>query len=79
MRGAREEPDVQPTYRSGQIRLLGAMCMSKRVAVLMVRNLTEAVLRRRIQTADSEPYWLGSQQCEEGDREFSCCQQRLAR
>jgi hypothetical protein len=53
--------------------------MSKRVAVLMVRNLTEAVLRRRIQTADSEPYWLGSQQCEEGDREFSCCQQRLAR
>jgi hypothetical protein len=41
--------------------------MSKRVAVLLVRHLSKALLRRRIQDVDSEPYWLGPDQYIERD------------
>jgi hypothetical protein len=41
--------------------------MAKRVAVLLVRNLSEALHERRIETADSELHWLMSAQCEERD------------
>jgi hypothetical protein len=38
-----------------------------KVAVLLVRSITRALLRRRIDAVDSEPYWLGSEQYEERD------------
>jgi hypothetical protein len=38
-----------------------------RVAVLLVRNLSEALHERRIETADSELHWLTPKQCEERD------------
>jgi hypothetical protein len=41
--------------------------MAKRVAVLLVRNLSEALHERRIEMADSELHWLIPEQCEEGD------------
>ena len=41
--------------------------MAKRVAVLLVRNLSEALHERRIDIADSELHWLIPEQCEEGD------------
>ena len=41
--------------------------MSKRVAVLLVRELSKALLRRRIQDVDSEPYWLNPEQYLERD------------
>jgi len=41
--------------------------MAKRVAVLLVRNLSEALHERRIEIADSELHWLTPEQCEEGD------------
>src|SRR5258706_15987854 len=41
--------------------------MSKRVAVLLVRNFSEALRERRIQAADSEPYWLTPEQYAERD------------
>jgi hypothetical protein len=40
--------------------------MSK-VAVLLVRSITGALLRRRIDAVDSEPYWLSPEQYEERD------------
>ena len=39
--------------------------MATRVAVLLVRNLSEALHERRIETADSELHWLLPAQCEE--------------
>jgi len=41
--------------------------MTTRVAVLLVRNLSEALHERRIEIADSELHWLIPGQCEEGD------------
>ena len=41
--------------------------MSRRVAVLLIRELSKALLRRRIQDVDSEPYWLSPEQCIERD------------
>jgi hypothetical protein len=41
--------------------------MAKRVAVLLVRNLSEALHGRRIEIADSELHWLISGQYEQGD------------
>jgi hypothetical protein len=41
--------------------------MSKRVAVLLVRNLSEALRQRRIEVAESEPYWLRPEQYNERD------------
>ena len=41
--------------------------MSKRVAILLIRHLSKALLRRRIQDVDSEPYWLGPGQYIERD------------
>src|SRR5580704_8980547 len=37
------------------------------VAVLLVRSITTALLRRRIDAVDSEPYWLSPEQYEERD------------
>ena len=37
----------------------------KRVAVLLVKNLTEALRLRQVEAADSEPYWLGPGQFRE--------------
>jgi hypothetical protein len=42
-------------------------CMSKRVAVLLIRELSKALLRRRIQDVDSEPFWLDPDQYIECD------------
>jgi hypothetical protein len=39
--------------------------MGTRVAVLLVRKLSEALCERRIETADSELHWLMPAQCEE--------------
>ena len=41
--------------------------MATRVAVLLVRNLSEALHERRIDIADSELHWLMPAQCEERD------------
>src|ERR1700722_6236829 len=41
--------------------------MATRVAMLLVRNLSEALHERRIDIADSELRWLVPGQCEEGD------------
>jgi len=41
--------------------------MAKRVGVLLVRHLSEALHGRRIEIADSELHWLIPGQCEEGD------------
>jgi hypothetical protein len=41
--------------------------MAKHVAVLLVRNLSEALHERRIEIADSELHWLIPEQCEEGE------------
>jgi hypothetical protein len=41
--------------------------MSKRVAILLVGNLCEALQQRSIETADSEPYWLRPEQYSERD------------
>jgi hypothetical protein len=41
--------------------------MAKRAALLLVRNLSEALQERRIEIADSELHWLIPGQCEEGD------------
>jgi hypothetical protein len=41
--------------------------MGTRVAVLLVRNLSEALHERRIEIADSELHWLFPEQCEEAD------------
>lgn len=32
--------------------------MGKRVGILLMRHLQEAVRQRRVDVADSEPYWL---------------------
>jgi hypothetical protein len=39
--------------------------IGKRVAVLLVRNLSDALRERRIEMADSELHWLIPGQCEE--------------
>ena len=39
--------------------------MEKKVAVLLMRHLLEAVRQGRVEVADSEPYWLTSQQYRE--------------
>lgn len=39
--------------------------MDKRVGILLMRHLLEAVRRRCIDFADSEPYWLTSEQYRE--------------
>jgi hypothetical protein len=39
----------------------------KKVAVLLIRDLSKALLRRRIQDVESEPYWLGPDQYFERD------------
>lgn len=47
--------------------------MAKRVAVLLVGNLPEALRDRRVRTAHSEPYWLESEQyieCGDGGVQF---------
>jgi len=41
--------------------------MGKRVAVLLVRHLSEAVRQRRVEVVDSEPYWLTPEQYRERD------------
>jgi hypothetical protein len=41
--------------------------MAKRVAVLLVRNLSEALHEHRLEIADSELHWLTPEQCEERD------------
>jgi hypothetical protein len=41
--------------------------MAKRVTVLLVRKLSDALRERRIETADSELHWLTPGQCEESD------------
>jgi hypothetical protein len=41
--------------------------MEKRVGVLLMRHLTEAVQQRKIDVADSEPHWLSSDQYRERD------------
>jgi len=41
--------------------------MAKRVAVLLIGNLSEALRKRSIETADSEPYWLRPDQYHEHD------------
>jgi hypothetical protein len=41
--------------------------ISDRVAVLLVRHLTKAVLRRRMGAAQTEPYWLSAGQYKETD------------
>jgi hypothetical protein len=41
--------------------------MSKRVAILLVRHLSKALRRRRIEAVDSEPFWLTPEQYEERD------------
>ena len=41
--------------------------MAKRVAVLLIGNLTEALRRRSVETANSEPYWLRPDQYRERD------------
>ena len=41
--------------------------MARRVAVLLVRNLSDALRERRIDIADSELHWLIPGQCEEAD------------
>lgn len=48
--------------------------MGKRVGVLLMRHLLEAVRQRRVDFADSEPYWVTSEQyreLEDGRIEFS--------
>jgi hypothetical protein len=41
--------------------------MAKRVGVLLMRHLTEAVRQRKIDVADSEAHWLSSDQYRERD------------
>lgn len=41
--------------------------MEKRVGILLMRHLLEAVRERRIDVADSEPYWLSPEQYRERD------------
>lgn len=41
--------------------------VAKRIAVLLVRNLSGALHERRIEIADSELHWLIPEQCEEGN------------
>ncbi|MGA9508702.1 MAG: hypothetical protein WBV55_08675 [Candidatus Sulfotelmatobacter sp.] len=41
--------------------------IAKRVAVLLVRKLSDALRERRIEMADSELHWLTPGQCEESD------------
>ena len=41
--------------------------IAKRVAVLLIRNLSDALRERRIETADSELHWLMLGQCEESE------------
>jgi hypothetical protein len=41
--------------------------MSKQVAILLIRDLSKALLRRRIQDVESEPYWLSPGQYFEHD------------
>jgi hypothetical protein len=42
-------------------------CTPERVAVLLVRNLYQALQERCIETADSEPFWLSPEQYAEQD------------
>ena len=47
--------------------------MGKRVGILLMRHLLEAVRQRRVEVADSEPYWLAPEQYREhgdGGMEF---------
>lgn len=47
--------------------------MAKRVGILLMRNLPQAVRQRKIEVADSEPYWLSPEQYRErhdGGMEF---------
>lgn len=41
--------------------------MSKQVAILLIRDLSKALLRRRIQDVQSEPYFLAAQEYVECD------------
>jgi hypothetical protein len=41
--------------------------VEKKVAVLLMRHLLEAVRQRRIEVADSAPYWLTGEQYRERD------------
>lgn len=41
--------------------------MAKRVAVLLIGNLSEALRQRSIEVADSQPYWLRPDQYDEHD------------
>ena len=41
--------------------------MGKRVGILLMRHLLEAVRQQRIDVADSEPYWLTPEQYRERD------------
>src|SRR5580700_1529827 len=38
-----------------------------KVAILLVRNINRALLRRRVDVVDSEPFWLRPEQYEERD------------
>ncbi len=39
--------------------------MAKKVAVLLIGNLTEALRQRSVKTSESEPYWLRADQYQE--------------
>jgi len=41
--------------------------MGKRVGILLMRHLLEAVRQRKVEIADSEPHWLTSEQYRELD------------
>ena len=60
----RHDEQLMPNEGIGRSESCG---MAKRVAVLLVRNLSEALHERRIEIADSELHWLVPGQCEEGD------------
>jgi len=60
----RQDDQLMASERMSQSESCG---MAKRVAVLLVRNLSEALHQRRIEIADSELHWLFPEQCEEAD------------
>jgi hypothetical protein len=60
----RQDEQLMPSEGISQSESCG---MAKRVAVLLVRNLSDALHGRRIEIADTELHWLIPGQYQEGD------------
>jgi len=72
------EPGSYPPEQNLRPRMEIAGTNMKRVAILLVKNLAEALQQRCIRTAENEPYWLTPNQYREHDGVSTSFQKRQA-